>query len=160
MFRSRLRSRVALGLWSTAIVTVRPVRTYVTGTRCGWSPSTVASRATRAPASRRSASASGNRTGRGLDQLVGGAGDVQDHTGLIRVERLQVGDLRLQQRGRHEVALPGLEPRADHVSATGQVHEEHRTAAPQQVTVRALERRASHDTAVDLVLPDPGRDGP
>ncbi len=69
-------------------------------------------------------------------------------TRLVRLERLEGGELGVEQRRRHEVALPVRHPFLDERPVTGEMHEDDvGCGGPQPVPVRPLQRRAADHPA-------------
>ena len=93
----------------------------------------------------------------GLDDGVDALVDVDHQAVLVGCERLEGGELRVEQRGRHEVARggwpgAGRSPRGCRARCTNSVRG---ACAAQLVAVLALQRRAAHHAAGLVVLGQP-----
>src|SRR4051794_22470518 len=83
------------------------------------------------------------------EHVVGRAVSGDGHPRLVVVQRLERGQLAREQRGRHVVTAPALEPIADRLRGRHDVAEAHTGAAlTHTVAVAAPEGRAGEDGAL------------
>src|SRR5580704_16165140 len=85
----------------------------------------------------------------------------RDYDGMfIGLGLLEGGELAVEQRRRHEVAVAGREPPRDEVAVAFQKDDADRAATGENIAIGALERRAGDDAVVAGVTGciDPGGD--
>src|SRR6185437_3243812 len=90
-----------------------------------------------------------HRLDNAIHDCFGRRPDVHAYGGLIRLWLFQVSELAGEKARRHEVAVAPSQPRRDHLLRAGKVDEyDSRSAAIDQIAVRALERGTRNDAVL------------